>query len=379
MRGWIFRGALCALLLTIGWRASFAQQAGGGIPAVIQTPIALTDGATITLPCPTAYSSVTYYLTRTGINDQILLPNCPASANGLSVKFRINAGSSPFGGLTFASGFSWTGGTPYAICTAAATPNPACPAAEIANQTDWFGCDVVGGASASTEWDCWLPQYNVGAPPTWAFVNATQCASASGPTCTTGAVNMTGANLIVVAIAYAGGPTLSAVTDSSSNAYTSAVSSTNSSAGVILNCFYDYAPTVTSSMTFSANFGGSAVAYPGISVAGFSGAISSPLDQTNSANSGATGTATSQQTGSITPAQANELIVACLGIGSNGNTSSGISINNSYVLEAPINIVASTNEGSGLGYLIQGAAAATNPTFSWAGGAYGIAGIMSFK
>lgn len=363
---------ICALVVALAG-PTLGQTIGSSGTTVNSTPVTLTDGATITVPCPTNTTPVTYYLTLTGNNHQVLFPSCPASSNGQSVKFRIDAGTGPFTGLTFAPGFNWTTGSPYAICTAAATPHPACPAAETVHQIDWFGCDVVGTSSGSTEWDCWTPQYAVASPTSFAFINAASCSAATASPCTTSTTNMTGANLIVVGISYFPGTTPT-ITDSSSNTYTSAVTASANAGQYVLNCFYKQAPTVTSAMTFSFTGGG----FSALSVAGFSGAVSSPLDQTTSGNSGAS-LVTSQQPGSITPTQNNELIVACLAMGGSAGTTTGEAVGSGYTITGVQHNTAGVTEGGALAYLIQNTATATNTTFSWTTTAYSVAGIMSFK
>lgn len=373
MRGWIFRSALCALLLIAGHHA-WADWAGGGVSSSVFAPISLNDGATITVPCPSPYSSVTYYLTLTGNNHQILFPSCPANANGASVKFRITAGSTaglPYTGLSFSPGFSWAGGSPYAICTAATTPNPACPTAEAANQVDWFGCDVVGTAAPSAEWDCWTPQYNVN-NGIFRVVSSNSCASAGGGACTTSATNMVGADLIVGCIGYyngAGGT--SAFLDSQGNPYTQVYSTFNSNIGGIL--VYTRAPVVSGSMTFTASISGS-TPFPALGAIGFSGSVASPLDQSTSP-AASTGSATTLQPGSLTPGQANELLVTCLA----GNTV-GPSVGTPFVAGPAVGWVASTTEGVAMGYQIQNPGPATeNPTWTWSGANAAVAGQATFK
>jgi hypothetical protein len=158
---------LSGLLLIIFGIGSAAAQTGiySSYPV---GPTTLTAGTTITVPCPGTASSGEYYLTLTGNNQEILFPTCGVASNGVHTTFRITAGNnsgSAYTGLTFAGGFTWTGGSPYAICTAGPpnpAPNPACPAAEIANQVDLFSCDVIGTTAASIEWDCLTPQYSIG-------------------------------------------------------------------------------------------------------------------------------------------------------------------------------------------------------------------------
>ena len=71
------------LLFSLAFAPSAFAQSVGGTFTLTSTPSVLTDGSTITVPCPTQTGSATFYLTLTGANHQILFPSCPASANGL--------------------------------------------------------------------------------------------------------------------------------------------------------------------------------------------------------------------------------------------------------------------------------------------------------
>ena len=289
-----------------------------------------------------------------------------------SVKFRINAGNNSGACLyrvNICGGFNWTSGSPYAICTAAATPNPQCPAAEVANQEDWFGCDVVGTTSASTRWACWAPQYNMTAPSSLSVVNSASCAGVSSAACTTSATNMTGANLIVACLSYYNPDGASTLSDSQSNSYTQVYSTTQNTITGIL--YFAYAPTVTSTMTFTAN----GAAAPGLAVMGFSGAVSSPLDQ--STNPAATATASTLAPGSLTPGQANELLATCLSDG----LETTVTVASPFTLGPVVNTNYSNNVGIAMAYQIQAPGpTAENPLWtSGAGSADLVAGMATFK
>jgi hypothetical protein len=364
--------ALCFLLLVGLMLAKPAHAINETVPP----PIVLTDGATITVPCPGPLVPVTYYLTLTGNNHQILFPPaCPVAANGLSVKFRINAGNnsgSPYTGLSFGSGYNWALQSPYAICTGTGVPNVACPAAEIASQIDWFGCDVVGTSSSSTEWDCWTPQYAV-SPPIVAVAGATNsCGSSNGTLpCTTSATNMMGVNHIVGCLSYyigAGGS--SVFSDSLGNTYTQVYSAAQDNVtGVLL---YVQAPTVSTSMTFTASASGTTAA-PALTVMGFANVAVSPLDQSSHAGVGNIATI---QPGSITPTQANELLVSCLAVNS---TQSGIGVSSPFTAGPILNGTAN-HQGVAEAYQIQTPGpTAENPTWTWTTLEAAMAGQASFK
>jgi hypothetical protein len=135
---------------------------------------------------------------------------------------------------------------------------------------------------------------------------------AVGPSGSTSAVNMTGANFIAVCENFEYGSP-SQISDSSGNTYTLAY---NEPAGGYTNTalYVAFNPIVTSSMTFTTLVAG----WP-IGVMGFSG-VGSGLDQTN----GFSTDTTPNLTGSITPANAHELIVSCYGGTSSGTPSASV-------------------------------------------------------
>jgi len=183
---------------------------------------------------------------------------------------------------------------------------------------------------------------------------------------TTSAIDTTGVDLLVVSISdYVGfgNPTL---TDSKSNTWILA----KSKSGTVSNLFiyYCHNPVVGSGHTFTATGSGAT----SMNVMGFSGSASSPLDQTNSA----TVSGGSLATGSITPSQSNELIIA---VAAPTDGTSTYSVNSGFTTTYNINAGTGVNEGLISSYLIQTTATAVNPTFSWSGTGDASAAIVSFK
>jgi hypothetical protein len=207
-------------------------------------------------------------------------------------------------------------------------------------------------------------------------------ATANSPynTVTTGSINTSGANLLVVVLAAyvfgTGIPPSTIPTDSKGNTYT--LAKAVSSGGVpILAIYYCYSPTVGSGHTFTYPTVGSSA--PSITAYAFSGATSSPLDQTNSfAGTGYTGTST-MQTGSVTPTTNGQLVFT----GINAYiASSSPTIDSSFVTP----LFQATNAGhtysSACSYIIQGTASAVNPTWTFNPGASGVqacSAIVTFK
>lgn len=190
---------------------------------------------------------------------------------------------------------------------------------------------------------------------------------------TTGAVDTTGATLLVAVVTrYSGGvPTVS---DSNSNTWTALTDRTGGEAAARI--YYAVNPTVGSAHTFTIGGGGSDY-YAKITVGAFSGAATStPFDQQNGAGSGSG--STSLASGSVTPGEDNELIISVI---STGTGSSGTySVDNSMTKfsgEEPYEI--NVNEGHAGAYKIQTTATAIDATWSWTGSAVRAAAIATFK
>ena len=202
-------------------------------------------------------------------------------------------------------------------------------------------------------------------------VASNSCASVSNVACTTSATNVVGANLIVGCLGwYSGAGGSSAFSDNVGNPYTSIYSTGHGSqVGTLV---YSYLPTVTSSMTFTASSPGGNT-NTSLTVMGFSGTVSPPLDQSTNPAASASGS-TTLSPGSLTPSQANELLVSCLA----GTPTPTIA--SPFTLGPVVPAVSSVAQGSALGYQIQAPGpAAENPAWSWSGAAEVVAGMATFK
>ena len=171
---------------------------------------------------------------------------------------------------------------------------------------------------------------------------------------TTPALTTTGANLMVAGCTYLNSGTFTSVTDSKSNSYT-CLTPTTSNGNEITRLCYATNPTVGTSHTVT--FNGTGI-FGSIAVAAFSGVTtSSPLDQQNKNQ---TANATTLQPGSVTPGQANEVLVTVLGYKTAGFP---ISIDGSYTITDSAEFTAN-NYGISLAYLVQTSPAASNPTWT---------------
>jgi hypothetical protein len=177
---------------------------------------------------------------------------------------------------------------------------------------------------------------------------------------TTDAIDTTGANFLIAALCDYMGVAAGSVTDSKGNTWAGLTEVTTANLPRI-RFFVCANATVGSGHTFTAENGGSNSS-PCIVVAAFSGVkTSSPTDQQNGAFS--PNQETSLQTGSVTPTEDNELVVAAL-----CHTGTGATINSSMTITDDADADLNDAFGGAMAYIVQTTAGAINPTFSFAAG-----------
>lgn len=195
------------------------------------------------------------------------------------------------------------------------------------------------------------------AAPGWAavtFVNHCEYNFAQNGGTSASDCDMTGANLLVLAIAYysTGNPAISSSPANTWNARTE-YASTNSR----IKIHYAYNASVSSTMTFTAS---GSDQYSSIAVLGFAGALATdPYDVENGATDA--GFVTTLQPGSITPGQNDEVVVTALCFEITANTAS---IDSGFSTAYQKDVITGTAEGVAIAYKIQTAAAAVNPAWS---------------
>jgi hypothetical protein len=188
---------------------------------------------------------------------------------------------------------------------------------------------------------------------------------------TTTAIDSTGANLIVIWVAWYFNLETFTLSDSASNTWTSLTKVSNSNGGRG-QFFYCYNPTTSATHTVTASSGNNL--YFAVCVAAYSGSTASPFDVEN----GASGTASTLATGNITPGFDNELVVAGGMTGDGGHTID--SINGGFTILDNVAAVGSATTGGALADLIQTTATTAGPTWTFsAAGTYNVAAIASFK
>lgn len=204
-----------------------------------------------------------------------------------------------------------------------------------------------------------------------AKVASVSAGSSDGDSITTGAIDTTGATLLVVGVAYydlGAAPTL---TDSKSNSWNGLTIQDVDNGQPALRIYYAENPTVGSGHTFTLT--GSA-AFPSVAAIAYSGAAtSSPADQQNGAAE--TGTVTSLQPGSVTPSEDNEVVVTVLGIDDGGTSQT---INGGFTIQESVDFGPGVHFGIRLADLIQTTATAANPTWSWTSVDQATAAIATF-
>ena len=128
-------------------------------------------------------------------------------------------------------------------------------------------------------------------------------------------------------------------------------------------------PAVSSSQTFHVDCD---TGYPLICVMAFSGAASSPLDQSSNNKVDADG---GIQPGSITPSENNCLVVTgCL----EAQAGDEASVDSGFAADS-VGSSPGLTFGGGIAYLVQATAAAVNPTWTPVVPTYAAATIASFK
>jgi hypothetical protein len=203
----------------------------------------------------------------------------------------------------------------------------------------------------------------------WSYLNIHgQAASNATATVT---INSTGADFLVVAVAYFSIGSAPSVTDNKSNTWVQRTAYLNTISGAdAVEIWYLQNGAVGSNHQISVGTS----RYNTISVEGFSGSATNPYDT----ESGNIGDSTAGQPGSITPAGANELLIAALA--SDSTNTGGTGIDSSFTLTDTNNGGTSgINFGGSIAYLIDSSGSAIDPTWSWTGTGNFATSIASFK
>ncbi len=208
----------------------------------------------------------------------------------------------------------------------------------------------------------------------YAIVSNVAAGAGSANTVTTGAINTTGATLLVMGTSQCSLATCSGVlgapTDSKGNTWTPLTTQTQG--GAVSKIYYSKNPTVGASHTFT--FAGTSI-FPSISVAAFSGAdITSPFDQQSG---GVQASSTTSATGNITPLNTSELWVSSSCQGAAQTTV--VPGNGTAPASSSINYSAGVHFGVALSYKIQTSIVTEQETWTYSAAIPSAVTIASFK
>jgi hypothetical protein len=290
-------------------------------------------------------------------------------------------------------------GTLYYVVTTSATPPTAAQVKAGQNNSGtaalYAGSQVIISAGAKTATatgitvgtryayymheDASANQSTVSASSSWTqaattvftFISGVTTANAGTGGGASGAINTTGAGLLILVSHYYFPATGFSVSDSKGgNTWTRLTSN----AGTVTGCDIWYCVPTNVGTGHTASITGSNM-YAAITFAAFANGAASPLDQQSGVSGGPSTTVTSS---SITPLFSNELVIAAVSASVSGTTIS--SPTGGFTLVAPTVPPASgSNMGGGVAYLIQTTAAAAAPQWTLSGASEWSATMASFK
>lgn len=191
---------------------------------------------------------------------------------------------------------------------------------------------------------------------------------------TTSAIDTTGANFLIVVVVTVWGTHIANISDSKGNTWTYLTLYSDTARAIRLA--YCHSPTVGSGHTFTGSLGEK----NSLAVAAFDGVASSPFDVENGNTGSFGGSNTPLATGSVTPSQANSLLIA--GLGTDEGSSADISIDAGFTIAASIkgSTISGNGPSCGLAYKILTSSAANNPSWTLTSNPYvASATIAGFK
>lgn len=204
---------------------------------------------------------------------------------------------------------------------------------------------------------------------TYSLIGHIQAPSTDSSTITTGTLDTTGADLIVICMPFGADPGTTLPTDNKGNTYTALTKHLGGLSDRWHRIYYCQGGTVGSGHTFSWSLASS---FPMIQASAWSGSGSTPFDVENGTGNTFN---TSNQTGSVTPSTNNQLIIAglCFDPADTPTIDSGFTILDTQ------NDQQFGHQSGQHAYLIETTATAQNPTFSWTNASRNVSSIATFK
>lgn len=180
---------------------------------------------------------------------------------------------------------------------------------------------------------------------------------------TTGSLNTTGADLIVVVCTiWTQFSTAALLTDSKGNTWTG--HTTRNANNVQVRIWHCQAPTVGTGHTFTIPSWGGGAGRPSIAVLVFSGSTASPFDQ-ESGDTGDNFPSSSDTTPTVVPTTDNQVVVVGIAVKlDNVSEPNPTAIGGGFTLTDHIIANAGLNVGIGAAYLVQTTAAAAAPVWT---------------
>lgn len=204
----------------------------------------------------------------------------------------------------------------------------------------------------------------------YSIVAHTGAGSTDGNSITTSAIDTTGATLLTVGVADYDAVTIGTVSDSKGNTWTPRTTRNNAAGSRV--CLYDCVPggNVGSGHTFTYTVTGG---LPVICVIAASGGSGSPFDAETGA---AQATGTTITPGSLTPAEANEILISMF---MSNDSNAGVSVDSGFTVSDFANRVVGQHFEGAMAYLIETTATAQNPSWSVPDSTYSAVALAAYK
>jgi hypothetical protein len=207
----------------------------------------------------------------------------------------------------------------------------------------------------------------------WSAPLVAATGTTSSNAATTGSLDTTGCDFFALIGTSLSETTPLAITDSKSNSWNALTLYPINSNNRSIQIHWSRPTSVGTGHTFTGTLSGQ---FPGIVVMGFSGSDASPYDGTENGNAPG-GTVTTRQPGSITPSQADCLLIT--GAMLDLHTGANPDIGGGFTLGAFLPFTSGQSVATGGAYLIQTTANPANPTWSWSGAQLAAANIAAFR